>query len=622
MEALQMLPTGKLLPVGPERDLRQGRTLLELDLDDVYFGMAPGKRAGIQWRGSNIDLTLEASKEFTHLVVFTPWDRPLFAIENQTSSTDAHNLWGKGFKRESNLLVLQPGARAGGFVRWRLARIQPTTPVVPGERPSDPHARYDQSGSPHLAPLLSEVLRYPTVAGNEQARKHQQAWLKRTGEGLKFTVRDAGLVTEIELPASPTAVPAGKPAPVLGLVVHGDVQPVEEAKWKIPPWKGVVQDGKVLGRGAADDKGPLVQALLAMKALRESEVPRTHTVRLLVGSDEESGSKDIASYLKSHKPPDYSLVLDSQFPVVVGEKAWDALYLDTPLAERPGRTKPYEVVELSAGLSPSIVPDEARLGLRWKTGTPQWQALTDALDRRPPGQDISVSVEPAGDRLRVTTRGRAAHGGVNLAGGRNALVALARLVEGLLPSGGADDLLAAARLAGKDLQGGGFGLTERHPLWGRYSVNVATLKPEGPNHRLLINLRRPPPRTAAALEAHLTAWTQKFNARTGAKLAPSGYFKDEPLVFDPKAKLVKKLQEIYTRASGRRDPLAISGGGTYAKRLPNSIAYGMWFPGKPYPGHDVDEQVPLLDLQRGAHVLVETLLDLATAPPLVDPFKP
>ena len=48
----------------------------------------------------------------------------------------------------------------------------------------------------------------------------------------------------------------------------------------------------------------------------------------------------------------------------------------------------------------------------------------------------------------------------------------------------------------------------------------------------------------------------------------------------------------------------------------------MWFPGKPYPGHDVDEKVPMLDLQRGAHVLVETLLDLATAPPLVDPFKP
>jgi succinyl-diaminopimelate desuccinylase len=211
---------------------------------------------------------------------------------------------------------------------------------------------------------------------------------------------------------------------------------------------------------------------------------------------------------------------------------------------------------------------------------------------------------------------------VNLEGGRNALVALARIVEGLLPSGGADDLLAAARAAGKDIHGGGFGLTERHPLWGRYSVNVATLKPEGANHRLLINLRRPPPRTAAALETYLKAWTEKFNARTGAKLQQSGYFKSEPLVFDPKSKLVRRLNEIYTRASGRRDPLAISGGGTYAKRLPNSIAYGMWFPGKPYPGHDVDEQVPLIGLHHGAHVLVETLVDLATGPPMVEPFKP
>ena len=621
MEAQQMLPTGKLLPVGPDRDLRPGRTLDQLDLDDVYFGMAPGKRAGVQLGGSNIDLSLEASKEFTHLVVFTPWDRPVFAVENQTSSTDAHNLWTKGFKREANLLVLEPGAKGGGFVRWRLARIQPTA-VVPGERPEDPHARYDQAGSPHLAPLLTEVIRYPTVAGNDKARKDQQAWLKRTGEGLKFTVRDAGLVTEIELPASVGSSPGKTPAPVLGLVVHGDVQPVEEAKWTIPPWKGVVQDGHILGRGAADDKGPLVQALLAMKALRESEVPRTHTVRLLVGSDEESGSKDIASYLKHHRPPDYSLVLDSEFPVVVGEKAWDALFLEAPLGERPGRTQLYEVVELSAGLSPSIVPDEARLVLRWKSGTPQWQTVTNVLGRRPPQQDIAVSIEPASDRLRVTTRGRAAHGGVNLAGGRNALVALARLVEGVLPSGGADDLLAAARLAGKDLMGTGFGLTERHPLWGRYSVNVAMLKPEGSGHRLTINLRRPPPRTAAALEAHLNKWTERFNARTGSTLKPGGYFKDEPLVFDPKAKLVRRLQDIYARAAGRRAPPAISGGGTYAKRLPNSIAFGTWFPGKPYPGHDVDEKVALLDLQRGAHVVVEALMDLATGPPLIEPFKP
>ena len=101
-----------------------------------------------------------------------------------------------------------------------------------------------------------------------------------------------------------------------------------------------------------------------------------------------------------------------------------------------------------------------------------------------------------------------------------------------------------------------------------------------------------------------------------------GFYDDEPLVFDPRAKLVRRLLAAYTRATGTRAPPAISGGGTYAKRMPSSIAFGMWFPGKPYPGHDVDEKVPIADLHRGVHVLLEALADLACGPPLPEPFKP
>ena len=78
----------------------------------------------------------------------------------------------------------------------------------------------------------------------------------------------------------------------------------------------------------------------------------------------------------------------------------------------------------------------------------------------------------------------------------------------------------------------------------------------------------------------------------------------------------------YAKATGEPVPPAISGGGTYAKRMPNAIAYGMWFPGKPYPGHDVDEKLPIGDLQRGLDVLIETVRDLATGAPLQDPLKP
>jgi acetylornithine deacetylase/succinyl-diaminopimelate desuccinylase-like protein len=48
----------------------------------------------------------------------------------------------------------------------------------------------------------------------------------------------------------------------------------------------------------------------------------------------------------------------------------------------------------------------------------------------------------------------------------------------------------------------------------------------------------------------------------------------------------------------------------------------MWFPGKPYPGHDVDEQVSVADLHKGVHVLIEALVDLTCGPPLDKPFEP
>jgi succinyl-diaminopimelate desuccinylase len=265
--------------------------------------------------------------------------------------------------------------------------------------------------------------------------------------------------------------------------------------------------------------------------------------------------------------------------------------------------------------------------LRWRAGEPRWNDLVQRLVSRTPPVGTRLEITAGGDQLEVLAHGRAAHAGVNLQGGRNALVSLALAAEGELPKSGADDLLAFVRLAGRDLRGISLGLPQDR--WGGYDVNVATLGTHTPlaagedgNLTLVINLRRPPPVTGAQARERLFAVVTGFAEKSGARLRPGGYFQDEPLAFDPQSKLVRRLIASYRRATGQDDPPAISGGGTYAKRLPRSIAFGMWFPEKPYPGHDTDEQLPIADLHRGAHVLIETLLDLACGEPLRDPFTP
>ncbi|SRR5581483_4115925 len=478
---------------------------------------------------------------------------------------------------------------------------------------------YDRIESKQLVPMLCEVLRFPTYEHNDEALAEQKQWLMKSGQSLGFVVRDAGKITEIELPA------AAENAPVLGLIVHGDVQPVDADAWSFAPFSGKADEKYVYGRGAADDKGPLVQALLAMKALKESGVARTHTIRLLVGSREESEADEMPEYLKTHKAPDYSLVLDSEFPVVVGEKAWNALSVTTTLAEREGAAKPYMVADLWAGLAPSIVPDHAEVTLRWKEGTPDWPPVMKAIRAVTLPDGTRIAMKDDADTLRVVAYGHSAHAGVNIEGGRNALMALAYAVEPLLPNGGAKDLLAFAKRAGDDIYGTGLGFTKSDPLWGRYAVNVATIKRDADDpkkYTLTINIRSTPPLTGAELESVLHGFVAEFNQVTGAALVQGGWFGDSTLGFDPRAKLIRRLLLDYERATGAAAKPAISGGGTYAKRVPNAVAFGMWFPGKPYPGHDVDEKIEIADLQKGTRVLIVALTDLATGARIVEPFKP
>ena len=68
----------------------------------------------------------------------------------------------------------------------------------------------------------------------------------------------------------------------LDILAHLDIVPAGEGWTVTEPFEPVVKDGKLYGRGTADDKGPAVAALYAMRAVKELGIPVKKNVRLIL----------------------------------------------------------------------------------------------------------------------------------------------------------------------------------------------------------------------------------------------------------------------------------------------------------------------------------------------------
>jgi aldose 1-epimerase len=117
-----LLPTGRLLDVaGTGLDLRQPVSVGTLDLDHVFTGIEPGRHARVEYRKSCLAIDLEATEDFTHLVLYTPPGERFFCLENQTCSTDAHNLFARGSGDVAGLKTVAPGAVRRGSVTYAVS---------------------------------------------------------------------------------------------------------------------------------------------------------------------------------------------------------------------------------------------------------------------------------------------------------------------------------------------------------------------------------------------------------------------------------------------------------------------------------------------------------------------
>ncbi|MCA9972806.1 MAG: M20/M25/M40 family metallo-hydrolase [Anaerolineales bacterium] len=102
---------------------------------------------------------------------------------------------------------------------------------------------------------------------------------------------------------------ADRSLPALVLNTHLDhVDPGDPALWSVPPYSGAIVNGRILGRGAADIKGPLAVQVYSMAALRRLGVPPRRDVVFTGVVQEEIGGAGALHWVR-HKAYDVALVV-------------------------------------------------------------------------------------------------------------------------------------------------------------------------------------------------------------------------------------------------------------------------------------------------------------------------
>jgi aldose 1-epimerase len=124
MEHETLMPSGRLIDIanGPA-DISKPMPLSVLNLDDVFYGLERSRPQVICYNSLGKKLTLFADDFFTHSVVFTPSERPFFCMENQSCSTDAHNLYAQGLQDAAHLTILEPGESLSASITFQVSDL-------------------------------------------------------------------------------------------------------------------------------------------------------------------------------------------------------------------------------------------------------------------------------------------------------------------------------------------------------------------------------------------------------------------------------------------------------------------------------------------------------------------
>ena len=382
----------------------------------------------------------------------------------------------------------------------------------------------------------------------------------------------------------------GEGEEMIAILGHLDVVPAGDGWTEAEPFSGEVKNGRIYGRGTMDDKGPVVAALYALAALKDAGFAPSRRIRILFGTNEETGCQDMAWY-RTHggEMPVMGFTPDGEYPIINGEKG----ILNGTFARTLHQTGAYRLLKFEGGTACNVSPAYAAAEL---------SCPADAAGRIAADQ---VTVTPIEGGIRVEAQGVSAHGSTPEQG-ENAIGRLAQALAQLPLEGELSDCMAfLADRIGMETRGESLGLAMRDSLSGELTVNLGVASFVDDTLSLTFSIRYPVTKTCDEVYPRVT------RAFTLGGFAETQMHHDAALYVPPESELIRKLCKVYESETGQKAELKCIGGGTYAKSMPGLVAFGPIFPGDEVREHKPDEYMEVERLLQNAEIIAAAIYELA-----------
>ena len=372
----------------------------------------------------------------------------------------------------------------------------------------------------------------------------------------------------------------------LATITHTDVVP-EGNGWDADPYTVRVRDGWLLGRGVADDKGPSILCLYALKYLKDSGAALKYPVRALLGANEETNMHDVDYYAEHYPMPAFCFTPDAEFPVCNGEKGHFGAELVSPVCNGV-------IKEFVGGVANNAVPDRA-------------SALVETditkLKNAP-----NITLEPEGTGVRIRGWGKSGHA----ASPQGTVNAIGLVVNYLLDNGLCNDAERAYLEALKKLHastaGEGIGVACADGPFGPLTVIGGRIYMEDGKMVQTMDSRYPTCTTGDKM-------AEQIRAAIGSGASLENVESAKPFYIEADTPAIKACIDTYNEVTGENATPFTMGGGTYARHFPYAVSFGpehndVQLPSFGGPMHGANESAPIDKLLEAMKIYILALLRL------------